>query len=56
MANAKYAKREEAKHGKPQAALQKKEVHKSPISKGWIILLAFVVCGGLIVELLRFFF
>ncbi|KAF1949618.1 hypothetical protein CC80DRAFT_428733, partial [Byssothecium circinans] len=56
-ANAKFAKREEAKMGKPQEARARKETSfKSPISKGWIIVLAFVLCGGVIFELLKLFF
>ncbi|OCK75911.1 hypothetical protein K432DRAFT_270171, partial [Lepidopterella palustris CBS 459.81] len=52
-ANAKFAKAEAAKRGKPQSAVKPKEKGKPPISKGWIALLAFVVCGGLVFELLR---
>jgi len=55
-ANAKFARSEEDKRGKPQALLKKKEAQKATISKGWIALLAFVVCGGIIFELLRMFF
>lgn len=55
-ANAKFAKSEQAKRGKPQGQVKRKEEFKSPISKGWIAVLAFVVCGGLIFELLRMFF
>ena len=36
-ANARFAKAEEDKRGKPQSLLKnKKEVQKSPISTGWI--------------------
>ncbi|KAF2242552.1 hypothetical protein BU26DRAFT_524155 [Trematosphaeria pertusa] len=55
-ANARFAKREEAKMGKPVEARKRKEDFKSPISRGWIIVLAFVLCGGLIFELLKLFF
>jgi len=55
-ANAKFAKSEQAKRGKPQGQVKRKEEFKSPIGKGWIAVLAFVVCGGLIFELLRLFF
>ncbi|PSN65588.1 hypothetical protein BS50DRAFT_497554, partial [Corynespora cassiicola Philippines] len=51
-----FAKREEAKMGKPIAPVKRKEEFKSPISKGWIIVLAFVLCGGLIFEILKLFF
>ncbi|KKY29024.1 hypothetical protein UCRPC4_g00213 [Phaeomoniella chlamydospora] len=50
-ANAKYAKSEEEKRGKPASLTKKKQVEKPPISKGWIILLAFVVCGSVVFEL-----
>jgi hypothetical protein len=40
--------------GKPQSEIKKKEkAQKSPISKTWVYLLIFVVCGGVIFELLR---
>ncbi|KAF2003467.1 hypothetical protein P154DRAFT_428809 [Amniculicola lignicola CBS 123094] len=55
-ANAKFARREEAKMGKPPTTVTKKQSFKSPISKGWIIVLAFVLCGGVIFEVLRMFF
>lgn len=55
-ANERYARQESAKRGKPESAIKKKEKVTSPISKGWIALLAFVVCGGLLFELLRLFF
>jgi hypothetical protein len=35
-ANAKFARSEEDKRGKPQALLKKKEAQKATISKGWI--------------------
>jgi Ribosome associated membrane protein RAMP4 len=35
-ANAKFAKSEQAKRGKPQGQVKRKEEFKSPISKGWI--------------------
>jgi len=56
-ANAKFARTEEEKRGKPESLQKKKkENFKSPLSKGWVALLAFVVCGGIIFELLRMFF
>ncbi|KAF2185127.1 hypothetical protein K469DRAFT_708420 [Zopfia rhizophila CBS 207.26] len=55
-ANAKFARSEERKMGKPQLQVKRKEDFKSPVSKGWIAVLAFVLCGGLIFELLRLFF
>ncbi|KAF2842701.1 hypothetical protein M501DRAFT_993447 [Patellaria atrata CBS 101060] len=56
-ANERFAKSESAKRGKPVTAVKKSTaVQKSPISKGWIVVLAFVLCGGLIFELIRLFF
>ncbi|KAF2810234.1 uncharacterized protein BDZ99DRAFT_570836 [Mytilinidion resinicola] len=54
-ANAKFAKSEAAKRGKPQSAIKQKQDFKSPISKGWIIVLLFVLGGGAIFELARLF-
>ncbi|KAK8244401.1 hypothetical protein IWZ00DRAFT_541523 [Phyllosticta capitalensis] len=56
LANERFAKSEAAKRGKPAPVVKKQEVQKAPISKGWVVLLAFVVCGGLVFELLRLFF
>ncbi|KAK7545491.1 hypothetical protein IWX50DRAFT_660407 [Phyllosticta citricarpa] len=56
LANERFAKSEAAKRGKPAPVVKKQEVQKSPVSKGWVVVLAFVVCGGLIFELLRLFF
>ncbi|KAK8216775.1 hypothetical protein M8818_001738 [Zalaria obscura] len=57
-ANEAFAKAEANKRGKPQSvtASKKQAPQKSPISKGWVVLLLFVVCGGLIFELLRIIF
>lgn len=57
-ANAKFAKEQTAKMGKPTSELAaRKKDFKSPISKVWLGVLAFVVFGGLIFELLsRIFF
>jgi len=52
-ANEKYAKREAAKRGKPESITKSKLKSKSPVSTGWIVVLAFVVCGGILFELLR---
>ncbi|OJJ43017.1 hypothetical protein ASPZODRAFT_154984 [Penicilliopsis zonata CBS 506.65] len=52
-ANEKYAKHEAAKRGKGQISIKQKQHSKSPVSTGWLVILAFVVCGGLIFELLR---
>ncbi|KAL5379028.1 hypothetical protein DPSP01_008664 [Paraphaeosphaeria sporulosa] len=57
-ANARYARREEGKMGKPveERVKRTKQDYKSPISKGWIIVLGFVLAGGAIFELLKLFF
>ncbi|KAI6893400.1 hypothetical protein KC318_g12620 [Hortaea werneckii] len=56
-ANNTFAKAEERKRGKPQGeVLRKEKPAKAPISKTWVYVLLFVVCGGLIVELLRIIF
>ncbi|TFB05089.1 hypothetical protein CCMA1212_002438 [Trichoderma ghanense] len=56
--NAKFAKDQEAKMGKSEDQLKKraKETPKSPISVFWLAVLAFVVFGGLVFELLSRFF
>ncbi|KAH7072867.1 hypothetical protein BKA63DRAFT_52770 [Paraphoma chrysanthemicola] len=56
QANMRFAKAQEKKMGKPEQIIKKREPQKSPISKIWIILLGFVLCGGLIFELLKMFF
>ncbi|KAF2441290.1 hypothetical protein P171DRAFT_524233 [Karstenula rhodostoma CBS 690.94] len=57
-ANARYARREEGKMGKPldDRVKRTKQDFKSPIGKGWIIVLGFVLAGGAIFELLKLFF
>ncbi|KAF2098674.1 hypothetical protein NA57DRAFT_75911 [Rhizodiscina lignyota] len=52
----KFARAEEAKRGKPESLSKKKDDQKSPISMTWIILLAFVLCGGVLFEVLKLFF
>ncbi|KAL1967316.1 hypothetical protein VTN77DRAFT_3362 [Rasamsonia byssochlamydoides] len=52
-ANEKYARHEAAKHGKPKSAVKQHQKLKSPIAAGWVVVLAFVICGGLVFELLR---
>ncbi|KAL4794132.1 hypothetical protein BDV19DRAFT_390411 [Aspergillus venezuelensis] len=51
-ANEKYAKHEALKRGKPRTTTTK-QTSKPSLSTGWVALLAFVVCGGLIFEILR---
>ncbi|KAI3396135.1 hypothetical protein diail_466 [Diaporthe ilicicola] len=59
-ANLKFAKEQEAKMGKSTEEIKKmtkKETAKSPISPIWLVLLAFVVFGGIIFEVIsRIFF
>ncbi|KAI5240981.1 hypothetical protein E4T42_08192 [Aureobasidium subglaciale] len=52
-ANEAFAKKQEVKRGKPEPVLKKSVPQKSPINKFWLFALLFVVCGGLIFELLR---
>ncbi|PLB54309.1 hypothetical protein P170DRAFT_397611 [Aspergillus steynii IBT 23096] len=52
-ANEKYAKSEAAKRGRGITTPRQKQSSKSPVSVGWVVLLAFVICGGLAFELLR---
>ncbi|KAL1959260.1 hypothetical protein VTO42DRAFT_2447 [Malbranchea cinnamomea] len=53
-ANERFAKAEAAKRGKPESALKaKKQKPKPPVSMGWVVLLAFVVCGGMVFEFAR---
>ncbi|EGE01398.1 hypothetical protein TEQG_00451 [Trichophyton equinum CBS 127.97] len=52
-ANERFAKKEASKRGKPETAVKAKPKAKSPISMGWVVLLLFVLCGGLIFEFLR---
>ncbi|KAF1832901.1 hypothetical protein BDW02DRAFT_570601 [Decorospora gaudefroyi] len=57
QANMRFAKAQEKKMGKPESpVLKKREPQKSPIGRIWIILLAFVLCGGLLFEVLKLFF
>ncbi|GAM86494.1 hypothetical protein ANO11243_045080 [Dothideomycetidae sp. 11243] len=58
-ANEAYAKSEAGKRGKPTTEIKKnvKGVQKkAPISQGWVLVLLFVVCGGIIFELARIVF
>ncbi|KAI1486212.1 hypothetical protein F5X96DRAFT_260296 [Biscogniauxia mediterranea] len=57
--NAKFAKDQDARRGKSENEIKKrnKDVPKSPISPFWLGILAFVVFGGLIFEVIsRIFF
>ncbi|CAN6674451.1 protein Ysy6p [Trichomonascus vanleenenianus] len=53
--NLKYAKREEKKMGKPASEYTKKKAEQMPISRTWLAVLAFLVLGGGVIELLRVF-
>ncbi|KAK4996549.1 hypothetical protein LTR66_003853 [Elasticomyces elasticus] len=55
-ANEAFARSEAQKRGKPPTAVKKEKPQKAPISRAWVALLAFVVCGGIIFELLRLVF
>ncbi|OAA66269.1 hypothetical protein ISF_04107 [Cordyceps fumosorosea ARSEF 2679] len=52
--NAKFAKEQEARMGKSGEQIKKREkvVQKPTISPFWVVLLAFVVFGGLVFEVL----
>ncbi|KAK4500477.1 hypothetical protein PRZ48_008666 [Zasmidium cellare] len=54
-ANAAFARSEEKKMGKPVANLpsKKEKKEKAPISPFWVYMLIFVVCGGVLFELVR---
>ncbi|CAN3372670.1 protein Ysy6p [Diutina rugosa] len=52
-ANAQFEKKVTKSWGKKRAAANKTEF---PLSKPWIIVLVFLVCGGAILELIRMFF
>jgi len=58
LRNQKFAKAQDASRGKPGSAVKPKEKPlKSPISPVWLGILAFIIFGGLVFELLsRFFF
>jgi len=53
-ANLKFAKENEARMGKSEDQIKKrtKDAPKSPISPIWLVLLGFVVFGGLIFEVI----
>ncbi|KAK4127670.1 hypothetical protein N657DRAFT_641679 [Parathielavia appendiculata] len=58
-ANLKFQKEQEARMGKSEDQIKKraKDAPKSPISPLWLVLLAFVVFGGLFFEVIsRIFF
>ncbi|KAH7152485.1 hypothetical protein B0J13DRAFT_673487 [Dactylonectria estremocensis] len=56
--NAKFAKDNESRMGKSEEQVKKrvKETPKSPISIFWLVLLGFIIFGGLIFEVIARFF
>ncbi|KAH6866884.1 hypothetical protein J4E91_003969 [Alternaria rosae] len=59
QANMRFAKAQEKKMGKPESTepvVKKRAPQKSPISRFWIIVLAFILVGGLLFEVLKLFF
>lgn len=53
QANTKFAKKNLNKQGKPR---EKEEEVEFPVSKTWLFVLLFLVCGGAVLELLRIIF
>ncbi|PWY77145.1 hypothetical protein BO94DRAFT_189609 [Aspergillus sclerotioniger CBS 115572] len=51
-ANERFAKQESAKRGKGRTSTKLKQTSRSPVSTGWLVILAFVVCGGVFLEFL----
>ncbi|KAF7546172.1 hypothetical protein G7Z17_g8624 [Cylindrodendrum hubeiense] len=57
--NAKFAKDNESRMGKSEEQVKKrlvKETPKSPISIFWLVLLGFIIFGGLVFEVFARFF
>ncbi|KAF7551542.1 hypothetical protein G7046_g7699 [Stylonectria norvegica] len=56
--NAKFVKDQETRRGKSEDQIKKKteKVAKSPISMFWLAILAFIIFGGLVFEVLSRFF
>ncbi|TPR05527.1 IGR protein motif family protein [Aspergillus niger] len=51
-ANERFAKQESAKRGKGKTVAKSKQTPRSPVSTVWVAILAFVVCGGIFLEIL----
>ncbi|ODQ79782.1 hypothetical protein BABINDRAFT_7986 [Babjeviella inositovora NRRL Y-12698] len=51
-ANVKFAKKIEKNMGKPKQV----KAQEFPLSKTWIAILAFLIAGGAVLEILRLFF
>ncbi|KAK6455214.1 uncharacterized protein RJT20DRAFT_129933 [Scheffersomyces xylosifermentans] len=51
--NEKFYKKNTAKQGKPRHVEEKVQL---PVSKTWLFVLLFLVIGGGVLELIRFFF
>ncbi|CAG5175390.1 uncharacterized protein ALTATR162_LOCUS10676 [Alternaria atra] len=59
QANMRFAKAQEKRMGQPvstEPIVKKKAPQKSPISRFWIVVLAFILVGGLLFEVLKLFF
>ncbi|KAK7402955.1 hypothetical protein QQX98_011307 [Neonectria punicea] len=56
--NAKFAKDNESRMGKSEEQVKKRveKVTKSPISIFWLVLLGFIIFGGLVFEVMAKFF
>jgi len=54
-ANAKFVKEQDQRRGKSETEIKKrvKDVQKSPISPIWLVVLGFVVFGGVVFEVLQ---
>ncbi|CAM1508479.1 Fc.00g053270.m01.CDS01 [Cosmosporella sp. VM-42] len=56
--NAKFVKDQEARRGKSEDQVKKRteKVVKSPVSMFWLVILGFIIFGGLVFEVLSRFF
>ncbi|KAL2212004.1 hypothetical protein CC79DRAFT_1329320 [Sarocladium strictum] len=56
--NAKFAKENEQRMGKSEDQIKKRvtQVQKSPISVFWLVILGFIIFGGLVFEVFSRFF
>ncbi|PGH18751.1 hypothetical protein AJ79_00164 [Helicocarpus griseus UAMH5409] len=52
-ANERYAKQEATKRGRPETVIKAKPKQKSPVPIVSVVILAFVLCGGFLFEVLR---
>ncbi|KAK9471886.1 uncharacterized protein V1510DRAFT_418679 [Dipodascopsis tothii] len=56
FSNQRYAKQEAKKHGQPASAVAKKNAAKPPVSRFWLWMFAFLVGGGMLLEVFSLFF